>query len=93
MCAHKRMKKYLVLLLATIPFLVGSCISDKEVSYDDYCYISEVSLGSIKREVHMLDTLGNDTIIKTSYTGSNFDMVINQRKLTIENRDSLLYGS
>lgn len=93
MCAHKRMKKYLVLLLATIPFLVGSCISDKEVSYDDYCYISEVSLGSIKREVHMLDTLGNDTIIKTSYTGSNFDMVINQRKLTIENKDSLLYGS
>ena len=93
MYAHKRMKKYLLLLMATLPFLIGSCISDKEVEYDDYCYISAVSLGSIKREVHMLDTLGNDTIIRTSYTGSNYDMTINQRLLTIENRDSLLYGS
>lgn len=93
MCAHKRMKKYMMLLLATIPFLVGSCISDKEVVYDDYCYISEVKLGSIKREVHMLDSLGKDTVIKTSYTGSNYDMTINQRSLTIENKDSLLYGS
>lgn len=93
MCAHKRMKKYLVLLLATISFLAGSCISDKEVVYDDYCYISEVKLGSIKREVHMLDSLGRDTVIKTSYTGNNYDMTINQRLLTIENEDSLLYGS
>lgn len=93
MCAHKRMKKYLVLLLATIPFLVGSCISDQEVKRDDYCYIFDVSLGSIKREVHMLDTLGKDTVIRTSYTGDNYDMAINQRTLTIENEDSLLYGS
>ena len=93
MCAHKRMKKYLMLLLATIPFLVGSCISDKEVVNDDHCYITEVSLGSIKREVHTLDTLGKDTIIRTSYTGSNYDMIINQRSLTIENKDSLLCGS
>ena len=93
MCAHKRMKKYMMLLLATIPFWVGSCISDKEVVYDDYCYISEVKLGSIKREVHMLDSLGKDTVIKTSYTGNNYDMTINQRSLTIENKDSLLYGS
>lgn len=93
MCAHKRMKKYLVLLLATIPFLVGSCISDQEAKTDDYCYIMDVDLGSIKREVHMLDSLGNDTVIRTSYTGNNYDMVINQRTNTIENLDSLLYGS
>lgn len=93
MCALRRMKKYFLLLLTTIPFLVGSCMSDKEVEYNDYCYISGVSLGSIKREVHLLDSLGNDTIIQTSYTGSNYDMTVNHRDLTIENRDSLLYGS
>ena len=93
MCAHKRMKKYLMLLLATIPFLVSSCLSDRETKTDDYCYIYDVDLGSIKREVHMLDSLGNDTVIKTSYTGNTYDMVINQRANTIENLDSLLYGS
>ena len=93
MCAHKKMKKYWVLLLVTIPVLIGSCISDKEVEYNDYCYILDVSLGSIKREIHMLDSLGKDTIIYNSYTGNNFDMTIDQRSLTIENRDSLLYGS
>lgn len=93
MGAHKRMKKYLLLLLATIPFLIGSCISDQEVVNDDYCYITSVSLGSIKRQVHMLDSAGNDTVIRTSYTGNNYDMLINQQTLTIENKDSLLYGS
>lgn len=93
MGAHKRMKKYLVLLLATIPFLISSCLSDQEVVNDDYCYINSVSLGSIKRQVHMLDSAGNDTVIRTSYTGSNYDMLINQKTLTIENKDSLLYGS
>lgn len=93
MGARKRMKKYLMLLLATMPFLVGSCLSDKEVTYDDYCFISDVSLGSVKRMVHMLNSEGNDTVIKTTYTGSNFDMLINQRNLTIENKDSLLCGS
>ena len=82
-----------MLLLATITFLSGSCISDKEVVTDDYCYIYDVQLGNIKRQVHMLDSLGHDTIIRTTYTGSNFGMTINQRSLTIENRDSLLYGS
>ena len=46
-----------MLLLATITFLSGSCISDKEVVTDDYCYIYDVQLGNIKRQVHMLDSL------------------------------------
>lgn len=80
--------------MATVPFLLlGSCISDKEVESDDYCYIWEVSLGSLKREVNMLDALGKDTTIASTYTGSKYPMTINQRELTIENRDSLLYGT
>ena len=82
-----------MLLLVTIPFCVCSCISDKDVVSDDYCYIWEASLGTMKYEVHVLDSLGKDTTITTSYTGSNFPLTIDQRSLTIENKDSLLYGT
>lgn len=93
MCACKKMKKYWMLLLVTIPFLAVSCIKNEEVAVDDYCYIWEVTLGSLKREVNMTNDLGKDTTITTSYTGNNFPMTINQRLLTIENEDSLLYGT
>ncbi len=83
-----------MLLLAAIPFLVGSCISDNEIVSDDYCYIMDVSLGQMKRESHMQDSLGKDTTIITSYTaGNNYPITIDQRTLTIENKDSLLYGT
>jgi len=83
-----------MLLLATAPFLLlGSCISNDEVANDDYCYIWEVSLGSLKREVAMLDTSGKDTTITSSYSGNKYPMTINQRTQTIENMDSLLYGT
>ena len=94
MCAHKLIKKYGGLLIATVPFLMlGSCISDKEVESDDYCYIWDVTLGSMKREVSTTNATGKDTTIVSSYTGSQYPMTINQRALTIENRDSLLYGT
>lgn len=94
MCAHYKMKKYCMLLLAAVLALAVSCISEKEVTYDDHCYISEVSLGTLKREIHSLDSVGNDTILIRTYTGGkNFPMTINQRTQFIENRDSLLYGT
>ena len=86
-------KKYKALLLIIVPFLVSSCGSDEDVADDDYCYIWEVSLGSLKREVNMLETLGKDTTIATFYTGTNYPMTINQRTSIIENMDSLLYGT
>ncbi|MBO7069167.1 MAG: hypothetical protein J6W52_10920 [Bacteroidaceae bacterium] len=89
------MKKYWVLLLATISFVMGSCTtsSNEEVVYDDRCFIWDVSLGSLKREVHLINIYGNDTTVTVSYTGANYPMTINQRALTIENKDSLLYGT
>ena len=97
MCAHRTnrtIRKYGALLTATIPFLMlGSCISDKEVESDDYCFVWEVSLGTMKREVVTQNALGNDTTITSTYTGSEYPMTINQRELMIENRDSLLYGT
>lgn len=86
-------KKYGVLLFVIVPFLISSCGSEEDVADDDYCYIWEVSLGSLRREVNMLETLGKDTTIATSYTGTNYPMTINQRTLMIENMDSLLYGT
>lgn len=83
-----------MLLMATMPFLLlGSCISNDEVKNDDYCYIWEVSLGSLKREINVINALGKDTTITSSYSGSQFPMTINQRTQTIENMDSLLYGT
>lgn len=93
MCAHKILKKYGALLIATVPFLLGSCLSEQEVDNNEYCFIWDVTLGSLKRESTVLDSLGKDTTITSSYTGSQYPMTINQRALTIENMDSLLYGT
>ncbi len=87
------MKKKTILLLALLCGLLTSCFKDDVVTYDDYCYISNVSLGTLKRWLWTTDTLGNPVKYQTSYTGSMFQMTIDQRALTIENRDSLLYGT
>lgn len=94
-CAYqyKIMKKKTILLLAVLCGLLTSCFKDEEVTYDDYCYISSVSLGKIKRQTWTLDTLGNRVKTYTSYSGSSIQMTIDQRTNTIQNRDSLLYGS
>ena len=46
-CQFKIMKKKTILLLAVLCGLLTSCFKDEEVTYDDYCYISSVSLGKI----------------------------------------------
>lgn len=95
MCAHLCviMKQKTILLLAVLCGMLTSCFDDEEVTYDDYCYISNVSLGQIKRQIWTLDTLGNRVKAYTSYSGSSIQMTIDQRDNTIQNRDSLLYGS
>ena len=73
-------------------FLIGmapvltSCSDDgsqTQVS-GDYCYIKSVTLGTIKRKTNTLNT---------SFVGSSFQMTVDHRTCTIENRDSLPYGS
>lgn len=80
--------KYMAWLLLCLPILFNSCIEDEETVPDDYCYISSVSLGSVKR---VLAT--RDTVISSSYTATSYAITIDQKKQTIENRDSLLYGT
>ena len=88
------MKKNFYLLLSLI-VLISSCSKDNddEAVPTDICYISGVTLGVVKRLVQTTLPDGRDTLIGSSYNAGLFPMTINQRDLTIENRDSLLYGT
>ena len=91
---EERMMKrhtYLLLLLGTIMF--ASCMKDDEKIYTNHCYISGVTLGSVRRQMHTTGWNGSDSIYYTSFSGSNFPMTIDQRRLLIENKDSLLCGA
>ena len=80
------MKTRWYLLLLAIPFFVASCSKDDNTvsSSNDYCYIKSVTLGTVKRKVGT---------ISSSFPGSYYAMTINLRDNTIENRDSLPFGS
>lgn len=88
--------RWLTLLLA-MPLLLlwTSCSTDEEtVTPNDYCYIRSVTLGTVKRTVVKRDRSGN--VISSTpmpYTAGNYAMTIDHRNNTIENRDSLPYGS
>lgn len=74
-----------LLLLLALPFMTSSCSEDNDnITVDDYCYISSVTLGTVKRQTEALNT---------SFAGNDYIMTINQRTNSIENRDSLPYGS
>ena len=91
---EKTTRNYWLLLLLGLTILVSACSEDSTtVSYNDYCYVKSVTLGTIKRKMERRDRLGK--LVNTTYTsvtGSNFLMTIDQRARTIENRDSLPLG-
>jgi len=78
-------RKLWLLLLLALPFMAVSCSKDNsDVTVNDYCYIKSVTLGTVKRQT---------STVNTSFAGNGYTMTINQRNNTIENRDSLPYGS
>ena len=86
------MKKYIFPLLAilTLPLTMTSCFDDEEeVVYSEDCYIAAFSLGSMKRSLYTKGSDGLDSSYTTTFTGTYFPMTIDQRRLTIENLDSL----
>lgn len=87
-----RIKKYLLLPLALLTAF-SSCSDDEETVVSDYCYISGVTLGSVRRIMHTKSSEGTDSTYFTTFTGSNFAFTVDQRKQLIENEDSLLYNS
>ena len=75
----------------TIPLILTSCLKDDddEIELTENCYISSVSLGTVKRISFLTTSAGMDSIVTTSYSPTGFTMSIDQKALTIENHDSL----
>ncbi len=73
--------------------MLTSCSSDDEVEVTERCYISSASLGTLKRIMHISSSADKDSVIRSTYTGNSYPLTVNQRTLTIENYDSLLYGT
>lgn len=91
-----KQKNYILTLLAALMVLVSHTSCSKEettTSTDDHCYISSFSLGMLKRDVHVVSSAGADSTFRISFSGSYFPMIINNRKMTIENVDSMPIGT
>lgn len=85
-------EKYIYPLLALLmmPLVLGACSSnDEEAVLSENCYISNVTLGTMKRIIYGKTYLGKDSIYTISFSGALYPMTINQRTLTIENHDPL----
>lgn len=63
--------------------LVSACKEDEEVVLSSDCYISNFSLGSLKRLVHHTDANGTDSSYYISFSGSYYPMDIDQVAQTI----------
>lgn len=92
-----KLKKYLyhLLLALTVLATMSSCLSsdDEEVISDEYCYISDFTIGNLKRTIYIKSTEGKDSAYTVSFNGSLYPMSIDQRNLLIENKDSLPFGT
>ena len=60
---------------------MASCLKDNddETSYTNDAAITQFTLGTLNRYTHSQTTAGNDTIIKSTITGSNYKMTINHQ--------------
>ena len=91
-----KLQKYLsalALVLLSLTFLTSCMDDDDEVTLDDRCYISSFKLGNMKRIMHIKASDGSDSTYSVALDASVFPMDIDQRNLTIENNDSLPYGT
>lgn len=73
-----------------------SCLGDGDndtTVYGDMA-ITAITLGTLNRYTHSTSSdTGNDTIIKTTLTGSNYNVVIDQKSYRIYNQDLLPSGT
>lgn len=100
MSKTKKMQKILhtLLLLAFISSSISltSCLKDDDediIRYSD-CAITSFSLGTLNKYTKTISSkTGNDTIVKTTITGSAYKFTIDQKKHEIYNVDSLPLGT
>ena len=90
-----RQIKTICMLLLTM-MVAASCLNssndDTSSLYSDAAIIG-FSLGTLNRYQHQLTEAGNDTVIKTTVTGSLYDFHIDQVNHRIYNTDSLPIGT
>ena len=80
------MKRLVYTLMGFVLLLtaVSACKeNDDETTLSSDCYISNFTLGAMKRQVHFTDTAGRDTTFYVSFIGGNYPLNINQREQTI----------
>ena len=92
------MKRYLRLFCMMLIALtvLASCLKDNDTSVETYSdtAITAVTLGTLNRYTHTVSSkTGNDTIIKSTLTGSTYRLTIDQLGCKIFNRDSLPLGT
>ena len=80
---------------AVISVMLTSCLSsnDDEVKLYSDAVISSFTLGTLNKYVHLTTSEGGDSVIKSTITGSNYTMRIDQVSRRIYNADSLPVGT
>lgn len=85
------------LLLATLiaTLTMGACDTSSDSTYEPSrdCAITAVTLGSLKRTLHTLNSEGKDSTYTVAVTGSLYPMYIDQLENHIFNADSLPKGT
>lgn len=90
----KRLFRPLCVMLGAL-LTMTSCLSnndDDTTVYGDMA-ITAITLGTLNRYTHSTSSSGNDTIIKTTLTGSAYNMVIDQNTYRIYNQDLFPSGT
>lgn len=75
---------------------ISSCLNhdDYDYTYTDDAAITAFSLGTLNRYTKTVSTkTGNDTVVKSTVTGSSYKFYIDQERQLIYNPDSLPYGT
>lgn len=86
----------LILALAAGLTLATACDTSSEVTESDSardCLITSATMGTLKRQVHMVNAAGRDTTYTYTVTGAAYNLTIDQVNNRIFNEDSLPTGT
>lgn len=90
----KRMFWMLGVLLSALAALTSCLGGDEETTVYSDTAITEVTLGTLNRYISGTSAnTGNDTVVKSTLTGSSYKLTIDQLAHTIYNRDALPVGT
>lgn len=90
----KKLAYFAIILVACT--VLASCLhsDDYDYTYTEDAAITAFSLGTLNRYTNSISSsTGNDTVLSSTVTGSNYKFYIDQEKNLIYNPDSLPYGT